>query len=88
MMPSCAAAADGEALTFTCVVVIPSTGTVVGDGVGGTGVNVAEGIGVGGSVDVIINGVAVPAPGSEMRQLQPVSHIAIVSIKMIRLSTR
>src|SRR5512142_2956173 len=61
---SCAPAVEGVARTFTWVVVMPVTGTVVGVGVGGTGVGVMDGMGVGGRVAVMMKGVA--APGAVM----------------------
>jgi hypothetical protein len=63
------------------VVVIPSTGTIVGDGVGGIGVSVAEGMAVGGSVTVIMKGVAVPEPAVENCHAQPARSIAMTTNK-------
>jgi len=44
---------------------VPVTGASVGDGVGGAGVSVGGGMGVGGSVAVMMNGVAVPLEDAE-----------------------
>jgi hypothetical protein len=60
---NCVPSIEAVARTFTCVVVMPSTGAVVGDGVGGIGVSVADGMSVGARVDVMMNGVDVPEPG-------------------------
>ena len=52
-------AVDGSARTFSCVAEIPSTGVIVGGGVGGSGVSDGGGVSVGGSVPVMIKGVNV-----------------------------
>lgn len=56
-MPSTALTVDGSARTFTCVEVIPSTGTTVGVGGDGRGDSIGGVVGVGDRVAVKINGV-------------------------------
>ena len=65
---------------------MPLTGASVGDGVGGMGVSVGGGMGVGGNVAVMMNGVAVPLDGTEIFNPQAESNSvnAMVTKKYLR----
>ncbi len=65
IIPNGVLVVDGSLRTFNCEEVVPVTGTSVGEDVGGMEVRVGGGIVVGGSVAVMMNGVAVPLDGAE-----------------------
>ena len=66
---------------------MPCTGAIVGDGVGGIEVGVADGTGVGGSVEVMMNGVGVSLPGKDPWRLQPTSNSATTAIRKVFICT-
>lgn len=81
------ASVEGSGRTLTCVLVMPCTGTVVGEGVGGMGVSVAEGTAVGSSVAVMMNGVAVAPLETPMRVPQAASRMEERSQNRVRRCT-
>jgi hypothetical protein len=89
-MPKGALAVDGSLRTFTCEVVVPSWGAVVGTWVGGTNVPVGRGSGLGGKVDVIVimKGVGVTELGAGNFKPQLETAKAAVRIRKTILCTR
>lgn len=85
IVPKVSLPVDVDARTFTCVVVIPSMGAMVGSGVGGGSVNEGRGIGEGGKVAVTKVGVAVLPFPLEMFTPQPVHTIITARSRKICL---
>jgi len=76
MMPNTSLTVDGSERTLICVDAIPSTGAVVGEGGGGSGVCEGGGVRVGGRVAVIIVNAGVAVPISRTCIPQPVQNKA------------
>jgi hypothetical protein len=84
-MPSTSLAVDGSARAFNCVEVIPSTGIIVGRGVGGSAVSLGRIVDVAGSVAVYTGGLGVAVMSLCAATPQPVNKkYMIVKVNTLR----